>query len=231
MTCNPCYVVSAATNTFKVSATLGGAAQTLSGNGTGYHTAKVDWSWQLQSGTSTTAVPTNPVTLAVVGTNMEITNGLTGFRVPTTAGWSSPNAPIQGVKLRDGTWAASAGPNKMYEALNVNTQHTGLSGYQLRVLESGPLFSKIQPEYTTNRPEYDADPSTVIGADAGADTITLDWPAAATCEQWNQQGASGFYTASGTMPGGITAGNQYTLRLVGGCTFNVFTTPSTTSIE
>jgi hypothetical protein len=160
------YVINATADTFKVSTSIGGAAVNITSAGTGVPQSVIDWTWTLQSGVASANLsPSNPVSLKKNGGNWEMTNGLTGIRIPTTAGNGIPYdlSPIQGIKLADGTWVAT-GPNYFYEisaddpgSLINATQETrayNITGYNAIVLEVNPLLTTILVSYTFNRPNY-----------------------------------------------------------------------------
>ena len=74
----------------------------------------------------------------------EITNGLTGVRIPVATGdLEKTPAPVQGILYRDGTWSA-AGPNFMERSAGKMT---------VRFLERGPLKVVVQVAYVYDRSE------------------------------------------------------------------------------
>jgi len=80
----------------------------------------------------------------------EITNGLTGVRLPAAAQAIQANgktvlAPIQGLRLRDGMWTAK-GPN----ALSIPGK---VKKVEVRFLEKGPLKVLAEVVYGVDRPE------------------------------------------------------------------------------
>ena len=139
--------------------------------------------WTLTTGVPS-ATPTNPVSMATVGNNIEITNGLTGVRVITQAANGSPfnKAPIQGIQLADGTWTGAGGSaNLLYSQSMANEGNVGdalktamylATGYTLTVTDSGPMKTVITLNYTFTRPQYFYPPSTVIN-EAGTGHYTL----------------------------------------------------------
>lgn len=78
----------------------------------------------------------------------EITNGLIGVRVVRPNGdQDGTPAPVQGLRMRDGTWTAQ-GPNK----LSVKSNRT--YRVALRFAEKGPLRVVAEVSYEFDRPEY-----------------------------------------------------------------------------
>ncbi len=126
--------------------------------------------WQLIQGAAPKQLPSE-VTVAEhqeKGRSVyQITNGLTGVRVPMpvkmpAALWKPPNdlfnygpssprlflpAPVQGVLYRDGKWSAT-GPNGLVCLANK------LINMEVRFLEKGPLKVVAQVGYTVEHPEY-----------------------------------------------------------------------------
>ncbi|MHB9132054.1 MAG: Ig-like domain-containing protein [Armatimonadota bacterium] len=112
--------------------------------------ANADRTWSLYFGRAPNPPATNTVTVTTTAEYHEITNGLTGVRVPIAMGNpASPRAPVQGMRMRDGTWSAT-GPN----TLSVSVPGTAVSatGLTITFLEQGPIKTIIQLDYTFNRP-------------------------------------------------------------------------------
>jgi hypothetical protein len=100
--------------------------------------------WQLYSGRppSTPSLP-NAVKISQTTNYYQITNGLTGVRIPVaTTNLVNTPAPVQGIQYRDGHWSAT-GPNYLSQSA------TSMS---VQFLERGPLKTVIQVSYTLNRP-------------------------------------------------------------------------------
>lgn len=102
----------------------------------------------------------------------ELTNGLTGVRLPKLE--QTPDrrrvlAPIQGIQLRDGTWAAT-GPNWLFLWI-VRVRTTSV-----RFLERGPLKVVAQVTYQCERPPYTYGQVQLAPAGEGfyTSTITLE---------------------------------------------------------
>ena len=120
--------------------------------------------WRLVSGRSPQAA--GAMRVRQRGGCHEITNGLTGVRVPVAPGQGDrPAAPIQGVLLRDGTWTAT-GPN----ALKLAGKLTGAS---VRFVERGPLVVVVEVSYTVDRPELRYGSTVVAKAGPGRYRCTI----------------------------------------------------------
>src|SRR5579885_399716 len=127
--------------------------------------------WTLVSGTPS-ATATNPVQLATVGNNYELTNGLTGVRIVTASGNAGPyttqvQSPIQGIRLADGTWTGQeSSPNYFYsesqgqgfkgqaQSGTLTTKTVNAISYTVSIVDQGPLKTTLQASYTFNRPQY-----------------------------------------------------------------------------
>jgi len=128
--------------------------------------ANVTYTWSLQSVAPQAAPPAHPVQIAQVGSNWEITNGLTGVRISTVAGNPSPwnHAPIQGIQLASGVWTgAGSSPNLLYSQSQSGAGNVGFplgapmfaaTGYSVTVTDSGPMKTVVKATYTFNRPQY-----------------------------------------------------------------------------
>ena len=106
--------------------------------------------WRLGSGQSSVlSSQSGSVTVAETDTYYEITNDRTGVRVakpvPLTDLKKIP-APVQGVRLADGTWTAT-GPNY----LTVDTPVA--RGMTVRLVERGPLVTTLEVAYEFERPD------------------------------------------------------------------------------
>jgi len=100
----------------------------------------------------------------------EIANGLVGVRVPgpptAPPALDALPAPVQGVCMRDGTWAAT-GPNRL--AAEAST----LVAMTTRFLERGPLRVVVEVAYAFERPEYRYGQTHVADAGPGYYRSTL----------------------------------------------------------
>ncbi len=128
--------------------------------------------WQLVPG-KPTATALEAVNAAEVNGCYEITNGLTGIRVPMTVPVSDVNkilAPLQGVRYHDGTWTAT-GPN--YLSVKADAVHE----MTVRFLERGPLVTTVEVAYRFDRPASWHPSIKELGREAGPgyyrSTITL----------------------------------------------------------
>jgi hypothetical protein len=101
-------------------------------------------------------------------TSFEVTNGLTGVRIaqPQEAG-DLTLAPIQGVRLRDGVWTATA-PNR----LTIPTG-TVITDATARILEQGPLRVTVEVAYAYTRPVYKYGTTMIAPAGAGVYRSTI----------------------------------------------------------
>ncbi len=102
--------------------------------------------WKLMSGPPP-ADATGAVKVMEGDGHYDITNGLVGVRVPSLppGGGSTgkPLAPIQGLKLQNGTWTAT-GPNYLTIAGNIKTM-------TVDVVERGPLRVTVEVRYKLDR--------------------------------------------------------------------------------
>jgi len=100
------------------------------------------------------------------GTLLRIENGLTGVLLPTGqgAGQHAP-APIQGIRYRDGTWTAT-GPNAL---------RGGVTGPQVRWIESGPLKVVVELTYRGESGLY----TSTVELQAGQPSILIEDEASA----------------------------------------------------
>lgn len=119
-------------------------------------------------------------------TVLQITNGLTGVRVPASASqpsalWKPPldlenygrdvprvflPAPVQGVLYRDGSWTGT-GPNGVVFLAD------RLVDMRTRLLESGPLKVVVEISYTLEHPEYRYGATMLSPAGRGHYTSTI----------------------------------------------------------
>ena len=146
--------------------------------------ANSSYTWTLQGGIAPAATAVNPATLTQVGSNLQITNGLTGVRIVTAAG--NPGlrnlAPIQGILMPNGVWTGSgASPNLLYSessgfagtiGVALTTPMYTATGYTVTVTDSGPLKVSVTATYTFNRPKY-LYGTTVINPVAGPGHYTV----------------------------------------------------------
>lgn len=103
--------------------------------------------WRLMPGKPAARVA-DAVVVAEVDGNYEITNGLTGLRVPRAVPVNDVKtipAPVQGVRYRDGAWTAT-GPNLL------SVQADAVHKMEVRFLERGPLVTTVEVSYSFDRP-------------------------------------------------------------------------------
>ena len=97
----------------------------------------------------------------------EITNALVGVRIVRPGGaWGGTPAPIQGLRMRDGTWTAR-GPN----ILDVRADRARAP--TVRFLEEGPLKVVVEVSYRFDRPAYVYGQQKVVPAGPGFYTSTV----------------------------------------------------------
>ena len=127
-------------------------------------------SWRVTSGPSTAAA-INPVLVTTQSAYYEITNGLTGVRI-TRPGADAQNrlAPIQGIWLRPGVWAAT-GPNQLQSP--DNGQVLAAVSMTTELLERGPLKVVAQVTYHYNRPFWSYGPNFQVPAGPGTYVSTI----------------------------------------------------------
>ncbi|MCY3020839.1 MAG: hypothetical protein NTW87_17620 [Planctomycetota bacterium] len=111
--------------------------------------ANAQKTWKVLSGRAP-APYADGVKVAEQDGGIEITNGLTGVRLPLAAQAIQPDgktvlAPIQALRLRDGTWTAK-GPNVLHIPGTVKK-------VEVRFLEKGPLKALAEVAYDVDRPE------------------------------------------------------------------------------
>ncbi|HWF08394.1 MAG TPA: LamG-like jellyroll fold domain-containing protein, partial [Bryobacteraceae bacterium] len=130
--------------------------------------ANANYAWTLQGGALPTAKAVNPVQLNTVGANLEITNGLTGVRIPTAAGNPAPYSlsPIQGIWAPKAAWTgAGATPNFLYSesskgagagciGCSLRTPVYTATSYTATIVDQGPLKTVVKVDYTFKRPQY-----------------------------------------------------------------------------
>jgi len=132
-------------------------------------------SWQLFAGPPPRALPAE-VRVNAGPQFLEILNGLTGVRIARVDKAHASLAPVQGVRLPNGSWSAT-GPNYLSAPVN-NPRPPRLEARtaETKVLESGPLRARIQVEYNYDRRPLTYGNQILIPAGQGyyRSTITLD---------------------------------------------------------
>lgn len=148
------FVCNASKDTFQVS-TGGncGNIVTTTAAATGVPEIISSLSWTLQNGAATTARSANEPSAVVNGNVWELSNGLTGVRLPTAAyeaasGWSL--APIQSLRFADGSWTPGAGAMTFDVGKNHTTATAGTS-YSITAVEKGLLEVSLQASLAVNR--------------------------------------------------------------------------------
>jgi hypothetical protein len=142
--------------------------------------ANSSYTWTLQSGqTPAASPPTNPVQMNTVGSNIEITNGLTGIRIlnsqPGNAATNPAPSPIQGICYQQpcpgaNSWTGAGAPaNLLYsqsaafvgnlgEPLSTAIGSAGTPPALTYTVtpdpSSGPLKTVVTVNYTFTKPPY-----------------------------------------------------------------------------
>jgi hypothetical protein len=85
---------------------------------------------------------------------IEITNGLTGVRVPQVYAplANNPKAPIQGVQFRDGSWSPAGTPLK-FKNSNNEGEINSVDAMTVTVREKGPIRAVVEVNYVITSPE------------------------------------------------------------------------------
>jgi hypothetical protein len=147
--------------------------------------ANASYTWTLESGVSPAASIQNPVRLSQQGSNYEITNGLIGIRVATPASNPRPwnRAPIQGILLPGTIWTgAGSSPNLLYAESQAYAGDVGqtrptpmytVTGYDVSIVDSGPLKTVLKATYTFQRPRYYYGTKTINAAGTGHYTLIV----------------------------------------------------------
>jgi len=86
--------------------------------------------------------------------HIEIVNGLTGVRVPKVYAplTTTPKAPIQGVRFRDGSWS-SPGTPLQFKNSNNEGGITSVDAMTVTVKEKGPIRAVVEVRYAITSPE------------------------------------------------------------------------------
>ena len=86
--------------------------------------------------------------------HIEITNGLTGVRVPKVYEplSSTPKAPIQGMRFRDGSWSP-AGTPLQFRNSNNEGEVTSVDAITVTVKEKGPVRAVVEVRYDITCPD------------------------------------------------------------------------------
>ena len=200
----PYFAIRRSENTFQLAASrseaFNGSAIALATLGTGIFETTVDWTWTMVAGKSPAVLLDPRVQLADAGDSFTVTNGLTGVRVLKPVANPRPfnRAPIQGIRLADGSWTAT-GPNYLYESYS-KTPASFLTEYKVKVVESGPLLVRLEASYRLNRPEYTyGSGHPLVAADPSTKTVTL----AGNEYYWNGSTSMQFHRNGGTLPCGL----------------------------
>jgi hypothetical protein len=108
---------------------------------------------ELHCGKPRAAPPANPVQVKTLVSTYELTNGLTGVRVPQSIALG--HAPIQGIRYRDGSWSAYAGsPLRSGSGWYGEQPPLIPKAGSVRFLERGLLRVVVEVAYQFDRPDY-----------------------------------------------------------------------------
>jgi len=105
---------------------------------------------------------------------IEIINGLTGVRVPKVYAplTTTPKAPIQGVRFRDGSWSPAGTPLK-FKNSNNEGEITRVDAMTVTVKEKGPVRAVVEVKYAITCPEHTSGALKVRPAGAAHYTTTF----------------------------------------------------------
>ena len=131
--------------------------------------------WRLVAGKPAAAA--GGVMVAEKPTYYEITNELIGVRVTkaldTVGEGANLPAPVQGVRMRDGTWSAQ-GPNPLiYQSGADGTGKTVPTAMKVAFLERGPLVVVAEVTYQFTTPDYSYGQTKIRPAGPGYYTCTI----------------------------------------------------------
>jgi hypothetical protein len=127
--------------------------------------------WRLYEGRATTASAAG-VEVKTTDAWYELTNGLTGVRIPRGNG-ATDLAPVQGIRYRDGVWTGT-GPGSMPNyLLDTAERHMAARTLAVRFLERGPLKTVAQLNYTYTRPDLMGGNKVLIPGGAGYYRCTI----------------------------------------------------------
>ncbi len=204
------YVIRLTADTFQLASTYAdagnGAPIDISALGSGIMETSVEWVWTLMSASAPSVSVSQPVEISDRGTYWEVSNGLTGVRVVKSSANPSPynKAPIQGVRLADGTWSGGK-TNYLYNAYTSSPVDTA-TGYTLKILESGPLVTRMEAAYSFNRPTYTyGSGHRIISVDPANDTVMV----AGNPYYWGGSTSVAFHANGGTLPCGLSENELY----------------------
>ena len=159
--------------------------------------AGTEKTWRLYEGHAP-AASTAGVEVKTTGDWYELTNGLTGIRVPR--GVATDLAPVQGIRYRNGIWTAS-GPNYMVDAAE---HRLAAKTFSARFIERGPLKTVVQLDYRYTRADLTSANKVLILGGAGyyRCTVTLeaDQPSILLEDDTDMDLRYQFYVSSGLNP-------------------------------
>ncbi len=136
--------------------------------------AGAEKSWQLAAGKP---VDGEGLTVVEKPTFYEITNELIGVRVTKALeavgeGTNLP-APVQGVRMRDGTWTGEGRNALIYQSGADGTNQTIPTGMKVEFVERGPLVVVVRVRYDFTTPDYNYGQQKIREAGPGSYTCTI----------------------------------------------------------
>lgn len=116
------------------------------------------------------------VKLTEAPNHWELTNGVTGVRIPKAVNAAATKqipAPLQGVMMRDGKWYGT-GPNWLeYQAYHDFNKKCVATGMKVTVIEPGPMRAIVRVEYRFRHPNLTYGSTIIKPAGEGYHTSTI----------------------------------------------------------
>ena len=107
----------------------------------------------------------------------EITNGITGVRIPTASAITSGNlngatpAPVQGIRYRDGVWTGTGSILRYYTGSQSGYESFQVANHSVTFLERGPLKTVVRVHYERSGGGYY---TSLITLEAGQPSILFE---------------------------------------------------------
>ena len=166
------YIVAPSADHFSVSAERGGKPLDILNAGSGIHEMLVDWTWTLKSGRASKPYAGSVKAVQQLEANhWEITNDKLGIRIPAShipADARKTVAPVQGVRLADGTWTAT-GPGAI-----AFTPGTRVKKVTTHLVENGPLKVVAELTYELDKAQNNYGQTVVCPAGPGKYTCRIE---------------------------------------------------------
>ncbi|MHB9131237.1 MAG: hypothetical protein ACYDBB_09135 [Armatimonadota bacterium] len=145
---------------------------TFTSAGTGEPEIEIAWTWELRSGKAPAAA--TPVVVVAHNGQWEITNGITGVRVPTGLGEGGRvPAPIQAFRLKDGAWSGDAF-NEMERLGSIyDSVKPTLKNYTVTFVEKGPVRVVVDVVAIYDRPMWVGWPQPIKSVNPKDHSFTL----------------------------------------------------------